>query len=443
LTASNPAIDEALSLIREAIALSRAEETRVVVSSSRRAGVRWAGDAVTSTRDVLDRAVTVVASFGARRASLSAGLEAREELGRVVREVEELARSAPEDPEYVPEAGAAQVPEIPAWFGDTAAADPKYRAAAAAAAIAAAREARCVSSGWCGTEESLLAAGTSRGFLGAHRQTRAVFAAGARTADGSGSGWAGRDENRLGAIHAGEIARAAATTARQTSRPVGVEGGIYAVVLEPDAVAALIPFLLFSLDARLVAEGRSFFSRGDGEDRLGEKLFDEKITVLSDPADPMLLSEPFSPEGVRREKRIWIQSGTLRDLSFSRYWATRRGGRPGGGLSTALLLGGAATVAELVASTERGLLISRLDYVNMPDPGGMILSGVTRDGTFLIERGKVTRPVAQLRFRDRLPAILSSVEALGVPRRVVGTPVMAVPPMKVRAFTFTGPAGEV
>jgi len=429
-------------MVTKALSLSGATETRVVLSESRAGSVRWARRGILAGGETRDRTLTITATVGSRRAAVTTNRDDAASLESAVKRAEALAREGPEDPEYVPEEGPAAVAELPAWFSDTAEAGAAYRAEAAKAALDAAGVIGGSSSGWFETGESLLAVGTSRGFFALHRQTRAVLTVRVRAKDGTATGLAGRDEVRLGAIRPAAIATEAAGIAERGSDAREAEPGAYAVVLHPEAVAALIPLLLFSLDARLAHEGRSCFSKPGGGDRIGERLFGAPITLLSDPADPMLLSAPFSAEGTRRERRIWIQSGMLRDLSFSRWWGGRRGGRPSGGISTALLLGGNSSIDAMIGGTEKGLLIRRLDYVNMLDPMRLQVTGVTRDGTFLIEGGKVAGPVRSLRFDDSLFSILSSVESLGVPERVVGDPVMAMPPIKVRSMRFSGPAGR-
>jgi predicted Zn-dependent protease len=432
-----PTREEAADILKRTLLLSRATEARAILTATRSARTRFALSGITAAGASDDATVTIVSTAGTRRAGVTTNAADPKEIERAVRESEDLARLSPEDPEYVPEERVKEIPDVLDYFDETAAAGAEARAGAAAQAIGAAGKIHGVASGFVESRESLLAVATTKGFFASHRETLATFRTTIRTADGSGSGWAGRGENRISAIVPGDRARAAAETAARSASPAGLEPGAYAAILEPDAVAALIPFLLLSLDARLALEGRSFLSRPGGGDRIGERLFGGNITLVSDPADTMLSSAPFSADGVRREKRTWIRGGVVQELSCSRSWAARHGGRPSGGLSTALLLGGAASVEEMVASIDRGLLIRRLRYVNMLDPGRLTLTGVTRDGTFLIEKGQVSRPVKDLRFQDSLKSILSSVEALGVPRRVLGEPVMGLPPMKVTSLTIT------
>ncbi len=438
-----PSGDEARSLVRKALGFSRGDEARVILAGSRSGNVRFALSGITSCGDVEDLTLTVLSTVGTRRAGSGTNLLDDGGVEAAVRASEEMARLSPEDPEYVPEEGPKEIRDVGAYFEETASAGSEARARAAAAVLALASESGGVASGFYQTGESLTAVGTSRGFLAVHRETRGSFSTTVRTRDGSGSGWAGREENRISFLDPAAIARIAADKAVRSASSSLLEPGAYTVVLEPDAVADLMPFLLFSLDARMADEGRSFFSKSGGGNRIGERLFGEKITLVSDPADPMLLSIPFSNEAVPRTRKTWIQAGVLADLSYSRFWGMRQGGRTAGGIGSALLLGGDATLEQMIRGTERGLLVSRFHYVNMVDPRQILLTGLTRDGTFLIEKGKVRGPVKNLRFNQSLPEMLRGVEALGVPRRTLGSPVMAMPAMKVKSFTFTSVAEGV
>jgi len=429
--------EAAASLLKRTLLLSRGTEARAVLIATSDSHTRFALSGITSSGESHDQRMTIVISAGSRRGAVTTNAADPRGIEKAVREAEDLAKLSPEDPEYVPEERAKEVSDVLAYFDETAEWGAGGRAEAAARAIDAAAKVHGSASGFARTRESLLAVATTKGFLASHRETLATFSTTIRSSDGTGSGWEGREENRISAIEPSHLASAAAETAARSARPADLDPGSYAAVLGPDAVAALLPFLLLSLDARLAEEGRSFLSKPGGGDRRGERLFGENITLVSDPSDIMLSSAPFSADGVKREKRTWIRAGVVSELSCSRSWAARRGGRPGGGISTALLLGGGSSVEEMIASTGRGLLIRRLRYVNMLEPGRLLLTGVTRDGTFLIERGQVTRPVRDLRFQDTLPSILSSVEMMGVPRRTPGEPVIAVPPMKVTALTFT------
>ena len=179
-------------------------------------------------------------------------------------------------------------------------------------------------------------------------------------------------------------------------------------MLEPQAVNDLVPLLANALNARSADEGRSAFSKPGGGTRIGEKVVDERVTLYSDPADPDLLGMPFDVEGLPVRRTVWIEKGVLRNLSYTRFWAQKQGCQPatdlqrasvfsGGGLK---LTGGTKTTEELIAGCEHGVLVTHFFYIRSLEPRTVLYTGLTRDGAFLIEKGKVTRPLKNFRWNE-------------------------------------------
>ena len=193
-------------------------------------------------------------------------------------------------------------------------------------------------------------------------------------------------------------------------------------------------------DARQADEGRSFFSKRGGGNRLGERLFDERITILNDPAEKNAETSPFTPSGQPLQREAWVDKGILKTLSYSRFWASRQGVPPKPGASNLIMSGGDAGVDDMIKATKRGVLITRFWYIRPLNPRIVSFTGLTRDGTFLIENGKIARPVTNFRFNQSLADLLAKVEMLGRPTRVcasedstVGPPAL-VPALKVKEF---------
>ncbi|HLL53994.1 MAG TPA: metallopeptidase TldD-related protein, partial [Myxococcaceae bacterium] len=203
----------------------------------------------------------------------------------------------------------------------------------------------------------------------------------------------------------------AADKAVLSSHPRRLEPGRYTVVLEPAAVGELLAFLTNSLGARPADEGRSFFARKGGT-RLGEKLFADGITLRSDPTSPALPSAPFDREGHRLEPITWVENGKLSALAYSRFWAAKQGKVPTGHHTSYLLEGGDATREGLLTGVKRGVLITRFWYTRWVDPQSMLITGLTRDGVFLIEDGKLAGPVNNFRFNESPVTMLANADAL-------------------------------
>jgi predicted Zn-dependent protease len=297
------------------------------------------------------------------------------------------------------------------------------------------------------------AVATSKGLFAFHASTDVNVSATVRTPDGTGSGWAADGAREWGLIDAAALGRRAGQKAVASRNPVAIEPGRYTVILEPQAVGDLVPLLLGAFNARTAEEGRSPFSRrGQGVEpgatRLGEKIADERVTLLSDPADPDIRGQPFDGDGLPTGRRVWIENGVLKTLAYSRYWAQRRGlpqsvaggggggfgGGGGGGGGGLKMLGGTASLDELIAGTERGVLVTRSWYIRPLDARTASYTGLTRDGTFLIERGKVTRSLKNFRWNDSPLLMLNRIESIGRAERIGAGQVM--PSLKVRDFNF-------
>jgi predicted Zn-dependent protease len=198
-----------------------------------------------------------------------------------------------------------------------------------------------------------------------------------------------------------------------------------------------------ALAARSADEGRSFFAKPGGGTKIGDKLFDERVTIWSDPADPRLLTTPFSGQGLPNRRMSWIENGVVRNLVYDRYWASRTNREPTGFPAGYFMEGGEATVEEMIASTERGLLLTRFWYIRGVDPRTILFTGLTRDGTFLIENGRITHAVKNLRWNESPVFMLNNIEMLGRPVRISPSEssglsnAVFVPPLKVRDFNFT------
>ena len=181
--------------------------------------------------------------------------------------------------------------------------------------------------------------------------------------------------------------------ARASRNPQKVEPGRYTVILEAQAVGDLVQLVGNYADARTSDEGRSPFVKEGGGNKIGEKIVDNRVTIFSDPADPQLLAQPFDGEGFPIARQVWIENGVLKQLYYSRFWAKKQGKQPTGAPSSLKMSGGSASIDEMIRGTERGILVTRLWYLREVDPRTILYTGLTRDGTFLIENGKISHAV--------------------------------------------------
>jgi predicted Zn-dependent protease len=353
-----------------------------------------------------------------------------------------MAKLAPENPEYMPELGPQKFDNTNAYYKSTGNLDPEARADAAAIAIRKAKAAGQIAASYMDVRAGTSSIATSNGLFGHHASTGVAYTFTSRTPDGLQSGWAGDEANDWKRIESERVADDAVRKCRDWKKTT-LEPGKYTAILEPTAVGMLMTRMAGAFRQRLADEGRSYFSKPGGGNRIGETLFDEKISIWSDPNHKDAETSPYTFSGEPNAKRNWISNGTLNNLSRSRFWAEKQKQTPLPGPSNFIMKGGDDSVEEMIASTERGVLLTRFWYIRGINPRTIAYTGLTRDGTFLIEDGKITRPVTNFRFNQSLVEMLQNVETIGKSVRVaasenssVSTPIV-VPALKVRDFNLS------
>lgn len=435
--------EEMQALAERALRFSTADDARVNIQSGVRGNTRFAQNQISTAGDVYDATLTFTSAFGKRVASATTNRFDDEALRQVVETSERLARLVPEDPEYMGELTPQQYVERNAFFQSTAGLTPESRAAAVNAITRPAAEQNLVSTGFIDLLVGSTAVANKKGLFAYGSGTAANLTTTVRTPDGTGSGWAGTGHQDWSQIDAAALGERAIRKAVLSRSPRAVEPGKWTVILEPTAVANLVQLMAFSMNARQADEGRSFFSKQGGGNKIGEKVVDQRVTIWSDPADPRLLTQPFTGEGLPVRRTMWIENGTVQNLAYSRFWAARQNREPVPFPGGFYMEGGNATIDQMVASTERGLLVTRLWYIRQVDPRTILFTGLTRDGTFLIENGRITTAVKNLRWNESPVFMLNNIEAMSAPVRVsgsesgeAGAPIV-VPAIKARDFTFT------
>ncbi len=436
---------EARALADRILGLSGAEETQVRLASGWRANTRFAVNRVTTAGSSEDITASITARFGKRAASITTNRLDEDGLREAVRGAEELARLAPENPERLPLPGPQSYAAVHGYFDSTAELDAARRAAVAASAIGVARESGDLeAAGFLRPTAGSTAIANSAGLFAYHPGTQFEYSITARAADGSGSGWAGTGGRDWSGVEHQELSARAVEKAMRSRDPRPLEPGVYTAVLEPAAVSELVGLLARALSARSADEGRSAFSRKGGGTKIGEPIVDSRVTISSDPA--ALGAAPFAGSGgfggggsddagLPLKPTTWIDRGVLENLFYSRYWAQREGVEPTGFPNTLIMQGEDRSLEDLVSSTERGVLVTRFWYIRAVDPRTILYTGLTRDGVFLIEDGRIAHPVNNFRWNDSPLAVLGKLEAMSRPVRV--TPTREVPAIRTSEFTFS------
>jgi predicted Zn-dependent protease len=423
------------------LGFSKADECSVAISGSRDGNIRFARNSVSTAGLTEDQRLTVTVAYGRRQGTASINEFDDKSLERAVRRAEDIARLAPENPEYVPVPGKQAFKASGEYFAPTAAIDPEYRAEVAAQAIQSGRKNKLVTAGFFNDSTGFETIANSKGVFGHREFTGLGFTCTARTEDGRGSGWVTRSAVDARNFDAREAVEVAMEKALRSVDAKALEPGRYTVILEPAATSEIVGRMFGAFGARQADEGRSFLAKKGGGNRLGEKLFDEQVNVWADPWDKDVPVSPWDTQSMlARQRTDLIKDGKVAALEYSRYWAQKHGKAPTARHGNMIMSGGTRSLDELIAGTKKGIVVTRTWYIRMVDPQSLLLTGLTRDGTFYVENGKIKYPVKNFRFNESPVSILNNVDELGKPVIIGGDEVryqMVLPPMRIRDFNFT------
>ena len=423
--------------------LSKADETEVQVDATSDALTRFANNTIHQNVAEQTLSISVRTVFDGRTARATTNKTDADSLRSVVEASSALARSHPRDPGLLPMPGPQKYRKVARYFAATAAISPEERARAITRVIAIAAERDLTAAGIYSTGAMQSAIANSRGLFSSYEETRAEFSITMLREDSSG--WAKANAPDGNAIAPETLAERAAQKAAASRLPREIAPGAYTVILEPPAVLDLVGFLFYDFAGTAVLDRRSCFNK-----RMGKQVMGKNITLWDNVYHPLQSGAPYDGEGLPRRRVLLIERGVPRNLVYSRDTAKRMKAKPTGhGLAlpnewgeapvNLVFDGGKSSVGEMIASTEHGILVTRLWYIREVDPYEKILTGMTRDGTFLVEGGRIASGIRNLRFNQGILEMLSNVELLGPAVRAAGEEAfeMVVPAMKVRGFHFT------
>ena len=430
-------------IFADLLRFSDADETELLIGGGGSALTRFANNTIHQNVAEEGYSLSVRTSDGQRTARATTNKFDSESLRRVVAESSLLARQQQPDPELLPMPGPQSYPPVDRYFENTAAVGPNQRAGVVAAAIRVAEKDGLTAAGTYSTGAGMHALLNSRGLMAYYRGTQAEFSI--TTMGSSSTGWAKKTAPDAREISGQALAERATSIATSSRAPKEIAPGSYVTILTPAAVLDLVGFMFFDFSGQAVRDQRSFLT-----DRIGTKLFGENINISDDVYHPLQFGPPFDGEGMCRRALPLVERGVIKNLAYARATAKAMGAEPTGhGFplpneygefpTNIVFAGGNSSVDEMIASTERGILVTRLWYIREVDPYKKILTGMTRDGTFLVENGKIAHGIRNFRFNESLIEMLNSVEMLGVPERASGEEAapMVVPALKVASFHFS------
>jgi PmbA protein len=448
--------DQAVDIFERMRKYSTADEVEVLFYGGKSALTRFANNIIHQNVAEENVVASVRTVFGGRTARATTNKLDDESLKKVVLASESLAKVQHPDTDLLPMPGESPITtRASRFFEQTAAVTPELRAETVKKIVAVAERQKLVTAGIVSSSESVEGLFNSHGLARWHTQTSSEISI--TMLAGDSSGWQKSNSPNVQNLDAAGLAEIAARKARESAGPREIPAGKYTVILEPAAVLDMVGFMFFDFGGLAVLDQRSFLNN-----RVGAKLFGENISFWDDVSHPLQSGAPFDGEGVARERVHLVENGVVKQLVYARASAEKMKhsehkdkvgpiAPTGHGFPLPNEMGEAPmnivfeptgnpqTVEQMIASTERGVLVTRLWYIREVDPYEKILTGMTRDGTFLVEDGKIRQGIRNFRFNESLIHMLSNVEAMGTPVRASGEESfdMVVPAMKVREFNFT------
>jgi predicted Zn-dependent protease len=402
------------------LSMAKADAAEVEFNGGERSATRFANSTITANLIERDQSVDVTVYFGRKSATASTHQFDDASLRAAVTQAQELAKRRPDDPELMPLVKPPQeyVP-VDATLTPTVEFGPAERAQMVKKSVEICEKKNVLGAGYIPKMHWTSALANTEGLFAYYRYAETSFILTCRTPDGGGSGWAGitgmKDVNRIDAAALTEVA---ADKALRSQKPRALEPGTYTVILEPRPAARFLSLMTGALNARAAEEGRSFMSGAErGTTKIGQKVFGDNVTIRSEIDNPILRQTPIGPDGLASRTITWVEKGVVQNLFYERFWAHKQGKAPTPTSPAQGLVmdGGAATVADMIRNTRRGLLVTFFWYIRSVEPMTLLFTGMTRDGLFLVENGEIAGPVQNFRWNMSPAAGLNNITMLGVP----------------------------
>ena len=443
--------DECRSIFDKVLKLSQADTVVAELDGGIRAGSRYAVNAMTT--NVVEENIVLVVScrFGDRQGIAFTNQFDDASLEQTVRQAEKIAKLSPPNEELLPLVKGPQTyMPVNAYFEETAQFGPQPRAEKIRASIDIVKKNGLIGSGYLPTFNWVNAMANSEGVFFHHRWTGCGFLLTVRTPDGTGSGWA-RDQGvrRAKELRVEDKTEIACQKCLHSRSPQPLEPGDYTVIMEPEAASSFLMLMMSAFDGRAAMEGRSFMSEESGKTKLGKKVLGENITIRTKHDHPQILGSPLGPDGLPARNTTWVENGVIKNLAFDRFSAQKYNQEITGSPINLVMEGEEHTLNDLIASTERGILITRYWYIRTVDFMNILNTGLTRDGLFLIEKGKITKPLVNFRFNESPAVVFNNITMMSKPERAMlyesfgdfGTAM--VPAIRADNFTLSSVAPAV
>lgn len=443
---------DARALTEKILSFVTASDASVGVSSDKLSHLRFAGNNFLTSGSRVSRGANVTVWLDGKRGSSSTNDTDDASLKAMVEQAEKIARNAPVDREYMPTLGKQAYKPTNGYVESTANLSLADRAKNVSDILAEMEKNKVIGAGFHSARVQAGGSATKNGNFEFERSTNVSLSVTTRTPDGTSSGYFLRSHYDIGKLDTKRIARESIRKALEGGSARTIDPGVYTVILEPQAVADLLGNLSFTFNARNADEGRSVYSAPGGKTRVGEKIFDERISIYSDPWNLELPGSQSAQGGLPAQKIHLIRNGVLENLIYNRYWAKQKGKEPTPGPVNTIFetSGPTSKVEDMIKATTKGILVSRFWYIRGTDQRTASVTGLTRDGVWFIENGKIAYPVKNFRFNQSITQMLApgNVEMIGASERVGGSEgggssASLLPALKLKAFNFTSQSEAV
>ena len=435
---NNPKLtsQEEFDFLRELVLKhSTGEHTFVALQDQSGGTTRFANNQVVQNVNARRVSLSVSVAFDRRHGTASTSDLSVGAVRDALRRAEAIAQVAPDDPEYLPPVAPQAYRALLTKRPETSEAGPERRLADARRAIELCRAEGFWAAGIVSSSASVVGLAADTGLAAYEERTDAKFSVTATAADSTG--WANLEHRSVDRLGVEERTRIAIEKAKRSADPKEVPPGRYTVVFEPAAVAGLMAGLLWRLDAKAYYRGTSPFAG-----KLGRPIVDGRLTVHNRPGHPDLFGVGFTRLGLPTNERTWIDRGVLRELDYDRFTAHERHVDQIATLDAPVVTGeepAGERVEDLIRSTKRGILVTTVWYIRTVNPNDLTLTGMTRDGTFLIEDGEIATPVHNFRFHESPLRAFNQIDAFTLPAEAVSNESwkMMLPAMRIRDFNFS------
>lgn len=443
---------ETKDLTEKILSYVKADDASAGAGSDKQSHLRFAGNNILTSGTRVSRSANITVWVGGKRGAASTNDLDDASLKDMVERAQKIAATAPVDREYVPTLGKQTYKPVNGYVESTANLSLSARAKAIGAIIAECEKKGVIGAGFHSARVQAGGSLTKNGNFEYERSTNVSLSTTARTPDGQSSGYFLRSHFDIAKLDTQRIANEAIRKALEGKGARTIDPGVYTVILEPQAVADLMGNLGFMFNARNAEEGRSVFSLPGGKTKLGEKMFDEKVTIYSDPWNADLPGSQSAQGGVPAQRITMVKNGVVENLTYNRFWAKQKGKEPTPGPVNTIFetSGPVSSIDDMIKSTERGILVGRFWYIRGTDQRTASSTGLTRDGVWLIENGKIVYPLRNFRFNQSVTQMLGpgNVLMVGKSERVGsseggGSSASLLPALKLKAFNFTSQSEAV